>query len=89
MKFKTKKPPNSFFQFGFRFGIILIVTLIAGFGISSASGSCPSPTFLAATSYPVGTFPRGAAVGDFNGDGKADLITADYYGQSVTPILHL
>src|SRR4051794_29770805 len=31
------------------------------------------PGFLAPASFPAGTNPAGIAVGDFNGDGKADM----------------
>jgi len=35
------------------------------------------PGFLAPVSYPVDNFPSAVAVGDFNGDGKLDLVTAN------------
>src|SRR5262245_60934505 len=34
-----------------------------------------TPSFGAAVSYPVGAYPLDAAVGDFNGDIKPDLVT--------------
>jgi len=34
-------------------------------------------TFQAAANYPVGALPRSITVGDFNGDGKADLAAAN------------
>src|SRR5262249_20067149 len=37
-------------------------------------------TFAAATSYPTGKVPKSVAVGDFNADGKPDLVTADTAG---------
>ena len=37
-------------------------------------------TFSAATSYPTGLVPKAVAVGDFNGDGKRDLVTANTAG---------
>jgi hypothetical protein len=37
------------------------------------------PSFNAAIDYPVGPQPHGIAVGDFNGDGKPDLATANFY----------
>jgi hypothetical protein len=36
------------------------------------------PGFLAPVSYPVDVGPSAVAVGDFNGDGKPDLVTANF-----------
>ncbi|TMQ67843.1 MAG: VCBS repeat-containing protein [Candidatus Eisenbacteria bacterium] len=62
---------------------------ILGAGILScvlytpASAMCPGPNFFAAaTSYPTGANPTYVATGDFNGDGKADLVVADSYVSS-------
>jgi hypothetical protein len=41
-------------------------------------------TFQAAVSYPVGDFPYGVAVGDFNGDGKLDLAVVNVCGSDST-----
>ncbi|MCP9496174.1 MAG: FG-GAP-like repeat-containing protein [Pyrinomonadaceae bacterium MAG19_C2-C3] len=38
---------------------------------------CTTPSFAAATNFPMGTKPRSIAVGDLNGDGKADIVTAN------------
>ncbi len=35
------------------------------------------PTFLAASSYAVGLNPHGTQVGDFNGDGKSDVVVVN------------
>jgi hypothetical protein len=46
-------------------------------------------TFQAARSFAAGSGPRSVAVGDFNGDGKLDLVTANYaidYCYGCTPI---
>jgi hypothetical protein len=47
------------------------------------------PSFLAPVSYPVDAYPSAVAVGDFNGDGKLDLVTANYghYGVSDVSVL--
>jgi hypothetical protein len=34
--------------------------------------------------FPTGAYPTGGAIADFNVDGIADVITADYHGNSVT-----
>jgi hypothetical protein len=46
--------------------------------------SMPSPT---ATGFPTGAYPTGGAIADFNRDGIADVITADYHGNSVSILL--
>jgi uncharacterized repeat protein (TIGR01451 family) len=43
--------------------------------------------FAAAKSYPVGTSPRGVAVGDFNGDGKLDVAVANTGSGNVSILL--
>src|SRR5512140_1121598 len=44
------------------------------------TGVCSSNcgTFVAAVPYGAGTNPIAVAIGDFNGDGKADLAVANY-----------
>ena len=48
------------------------VTLLRGVG---------NGTFTAIASYPTGSVPKGIAVGDFNGDGKLDVVTANTAGR--------
>ncbi|MCY7349814.1 MAG: FG-GAP-like repeat-containing protein [Cytophagaceae bacterium] len=38
--------------------------------------------------HPVGDTPGSVAVGDFNGDGKDDLATADYYSNGISVLLN-
>ena len=40
-----------------------------------------SGTFAAQTTYAVGSSPYGVATADFNGDGKADIVAANYEQQ--------
>jgi hypothetical protein len=49
--------------------------------------SLPNYSFAAAQSFAVGVDPWQTAVGDFNGDGKLDLVTANQYGNSVSVLL--
>jgi Bacterial Ig-like domain (group 3)/FG-GAP-like repeat len=44
-------------------------------------------TFQAHVDYAAGASPTSLAVGDFNGDGKADLVVANYIGGSVSVLL--
>ena len=44
-------------------------------------------TFAAKTDYPTGAYPTFVAVGDFNSDGKQDLVTANYLGDTVSVLL--
>jgi hypothetical protein len=46
-----------------------------------------NPTFAAAVNYPVGASPQHVVVGDVNGDGRADLITANRTGNSMSVLL--
>ena len=43
--------------------------------------------FGAATNFAAGTGPLSVTVGDFNGDGKADLVTANYGSNNVSVLL--
>src|SRR5215471_16079714 len=45
-------------------------------GAVRAAG-CPTASFAARTDFSVGDAPTAVAVGDFNGDGKLDLVVAD------------
>jgi uncharacterized repeat protein (TIGR01451 family) len=44
--------------------------------------------FAAASNYPTGASPSAMAIGDFNGDGKADLVTANSDGNSISVLLN-
>jgi hypothetical protein len=44
--------------------------------------------FFAAPEYPTGNHPQSVATGDFNGDGKPDLVTADTLGNAVSILLN-
>ena len=51
------------------------------------NGNAGTFTFLPAVTYPAGQNPESVAVGDFNGDGKADLVVADFGGGNVNILL--
>jgi hypothetical protein len=46
------------------------------------------PTFAAQQTFAVGTTPYSVAVGDFNGDGRPDLATANYSDNAVSVLLN-
>ena len=45
-------------------------------------------SFSPAASYPVGASPQAVAIGDFNGDGKADMVTANTNSNTVSVLLN-
>jgi hypothetical protein len=51
------------------------------------NGTLDDPLFADATSFSVGTDPHSVSVGDFNGDGKQDLVTADRNDDNVSILL--
>ena len=59
------------------FVLILLAATSATAQFTPASGS----------PFAVGSAPRSVAVGDFNGDGKPDFVTANFNGNSVTVLL--
>src|SRR5215831_9144874 len=46
-----------------------------------------TPLFAPAVSYATGFYPNSVAVGDLNGDGKLDLVTANSYERTVSVLL--
>lgn len=51
------------------------------------AGCAPHPLFEAAVGHPAGSFPVALAVGDIDRDGHADVVTANYSGDTLS-ILH-
>lgn len=47
----------------------------------------PGERFAPAVSYPAGSYPNSVGVGDFNGDGFLDLVTANLGSNSVSVLL--
>ena len=48
---------------------------------------CATPSFAAAVTYAVGESPMGVTVADFNGDGRKDIATANYFSSDVSILL--
>ena len=69
------------------------VTLQAGYGTDGiltanlAVNTCGDGTFQARQAFASGTTPQSVSVGDFNGDGKADLVSADYGSNTLSVFL--
>jgi FG-GAP-like repeat/FG-GAP repeat len=54
----------------------------------AASSASPAPSFSRARTYATGDGPWSVAIGDLNGDGKADLATADRGNRRVSVLLN-
>ena len=67
--------------------ISIVVTLLMVCSIAVLAQTPPPVSFLAASVYPAGAEPYSVAVGDFNGDGKLDLVLADYSSGTVSVLL--
>src|SRR5258708_28738610 len=58
-------------------GLVLpLACILGGLLLKSPSAAASAPTsFAAATNFAVGSVPESVAVGDFNLDGKPDMVT--------------
>ena len=66
---------------------LLPLLLLAG-GLAAAPAAATTPEFAAPfLSFDTGATPSAVATGDFNGDGKPDLATADYGSSTVSVLL--
>jgi len=61
---------------------------ISGSAMRRSRGCRGLGTFGAQTTYAVGTNPAGVAIGDFNGDGHADLAVTNYGSATVSVLLN-
>src|SRR5439155_753212 len=64
----------------------VLLSLIA-MAIVSPAVYAACPDFAAAVNYGAGTAPLSVAIGDFNGDGKADLVVANSGDNDVSILL--
>src|SRR5947208_2185453 len=64
----------------------VLLSLIA-MAIVSPAVYAACPDFAAAVNYPAGASPYSVAIGDFNGDGKADLAVANFNDNNVSILL--
>jgi hypothetical protein len=66
--------------------VFLIVYLLLPFSLSRSAGAA-TVAFKPAVTYQVGTAPQAVAFGDFNGDGKVDLVVSNSGDGSVSILL--
>jgi len=70
----------------------LIVTSVSNNRISILGNTTPpgaaAPTFAAAQTFSTGAYPLALGVADLNGDGKPDLVTANYLGSTISVLLN-
>src|SRR2546425_941827 len=64
--------------------ILLSSSLYAQSGFAAG---CPTPSFAAERTFDVGASPVSLAVGDFNRDGKPDLVVANQQSANVSVLL--
>ena len=56
--------------------------------LNTTATNATTPTFAAQTTFTVGNSPVSVAVADVNGDGKPDLVVANFNGNSVSVLLN-
>jgi hypothetical protein len=67
--------------------VFLVLALVASQGTAFGSPQATGGGLQAAQSFAVGTSPQYVVVGDFNGDGKPDLVTANSGSNNVSVLL--
>ena len=80
LKPKRRMVPVAYLQW-------LIVLVGINWQVQAQSSGCPTPVFAQAADYPVGRAPYSGTTGDFNGDGKLDLATANGNSNNVSVLL--
>jgi hypothetical protein len=66
---------------------LVLTTVTLGLFVAGTSGAVPPVSFAPQASYGTGAHPHAVVVGDFNGDGKLDLVTPNYAGGTVGVLL--
>ena len=64
------------------------LALLAGLWLPPTPAAADSPTFAAKVDFTTGASPQSLAVGDINGDGKPDLVTANFQDRTVSVLLN-
>ena len=68
-------------------GSLALALLVLAFSGVVAVAPADAVSFATHADYATGASALSCAVGDFNGDGKLDLVTANYYGFNVSVLL--
>lgn len=61
-----------------------VVVALSSFTLTVNDPVCNGAVFSAGPDVPVGNLPFSVAIGDFNRDGKQDMVTANYAGNDVS-----
>src|SRR5205814_1259652 len=55
---------------------------------NTTTAGAASPSFAAQQTYATGAYPRSVTVGDFNGDGRSDLVLPNQNSNTVSVLLN-
>ena len=56
--------------------------------LNTTTTGAATPTFTAKTDFTAGTSSTGVSLGDLNGDGKADLVTSNYFLNTISVLIN-
>ena len=56
--------------------------------INTTATGATTPTFAPKVDFPTGSLPNSVSIGDFNGDGKPDVVTANFLSDTTSILLN-